>query len=68
MWWGPEKRHGSFSQNCEKIAPGSLTKDVESFNNMVASKAPKRCHFSATSNLLSHVGFAVAKKTWVIPM
>jgi hypothetical protein len=52
----------SFSQNCEKIAPGGSTKDVESFNNMVASKAPKRCHFSATSNLLSRVGCAVAQK------
>ena len=51
-----------FAQNAEKIAPGGSTKDVESFNNMVASKAPKRCHFSASGNLNSRVGCAVAQK------
>ncbi|KAL4229161.1 hypothetical protein ACF0H5_012199 [Mactra antiquata] len=51
-----------FSQNAEKIAPGGSTKEIESFNNMVASKAPKRCHFSASGNLLSRVGCAVAQK------
>ena len=52
----------SFSQNSEKIAPGGSTKEIESFNNMDAAKAPKRCHFSASSNLLSRIGCAVAQK------
>ena len=52
----------SFSQNASKIAPGGSTKEVESFNSMVATKAPKRCHFSASGNLLSRVGCAVAQK------
>lgn len=51
-----------FINNAEKIAPGGSTKDVESFNNMVASKAPKRCHFSASGNLSSRVNCAVAQK------
>ena len=51
-----------FSQNSEKIAPGGPKREVESFKNMVASKAPKRCHFSASNNLLSRVGCTVAKK------
>ena len=37
--------------NVDKIAPAASTKDVESFNNMVAAKAPKCCHYSATSSV-----------------
>lgn len=51
-----------FSQNAEKIAPGGSTKDVESVNNMISSKAPKQCHFSASGKFLSQVGCAVAHR------
>ena len=45
-----------FDKNAEKIAPGGSTKDIESFNSMVASKSPKTCQFSASGNLNSRVG------------
>ncbi|KAL5012907.1 hypothetical protein ScPMuIL_011458 [Solemya velum] len=51
-----------FANNAEKIAPGGSTKDVESFNNMAAAKAPKRCHFSASGSLNSRVDCAVVQK------
>ena len=51
-----------FASNSDKIAPGGSTKDVESFNNMIASKAPKRCHYSSSSSLKNRVGCAVAHK------
>ena len=50
------------ASNSDKIAPGGSTKDVESFNNMIASKAPKRCHYSSSSSLKNRVGCAVAHK------
>ena len=52
----------TFTNNSEKIAPCGSTKEVESFNYMVASKAPKRCHFSGSKNLLIRVACAVAQK------
>ena len=52
----------AFANNAEKIAPGGSTKDVESFNNMVAAKAPKRCHYSASGSLKTRVDCAVAQK------
>lgn len=51
-----------FVNNVEKIAPAASTKDVESFNNMIASKAPKRIHFAASSSLQNRVNCAVAEK------
>ena len=51
-----------FINNAEKIAPAASTKEVESFNNMVASKAPKRLHFSGSESLSSRVNCAVAQK------
>ena len=51
-----------FSSNAEKIAPGGSTREVESFNNVVASKAQKRTHFSGSGNLSRRVGCAVAQK------
>ncbi len=51
-----------FCANAEKIAPAALTKEVESFNNMVASKAPKRCHYSGSESLRSRVDCAAAQK------
>ncbi|XP_070207958.1 uncharacterized protein [Littorina saxatilis] len=53
-----------FSQNCEKIAPGGSTKEVESFNNMVTSKAPKRCHFPATNNLVEGRVCCGTEESW----
>ena len=52
----------TFSNNADKIAPCGSTKEVESFNNMVGSKAPKRCHYSASGSLISRVECAVAQK------
>ncbi|XP_053388946.1 uncharacterized protein LOC128551991 [Mercenaria mercenaria] len=51
-----------FIQNAERIAPGGSTNDVESFNNMIASKAPKRIHYSASESILNRVACAVAQK------
>ena len=53
---------GSFAGNAAKIAPGGSTREVESFNNMIGAKAPKRCHFSATGGLKSRVDCAVLQK------
>ena len=58
----PEAIFSVFCKNAHKIAPGGSTNDNESFNNMVAAKAPKRCHFSATNNFASRVNSAVAQK------
>jgi DNA polymerase III epsilon subunit-like protein len=52
----------SFIKNVDKISPAASTKDVESFNNMIASKAPKRCHYSSTSSLQNRVNCVVAEK------
>ncbi|XP_052281284.1 uncharacterized protein LOC127878796 [Dreissena polymorpha] len=51
-----------FIANSDKIAPGGSTKDVESFNNMVATKAPKRMYLSSSDSLLNRVACAVAQK------
>ena len=46
----------------KKIAPAVSTKDVESFNNVIASKAQKRIHYSGSSSLENRVSYAVAEK------
>jgi hypothetical protein len=51
-----------YVSNAEKIAPAASTKDVESFNNVIASKAPKRIHYSGSSSLENRVSCAVAEK------
>ncbi|XP_053382773.1 uncharacterized protein LOC128549640 [Mercenaria mercenaria] len=51
-----------FIQNAEKIAPGGSTKDVESFNNMISSKAQKRTHYSGSESLFMRTSCAVAQK------
>ena len=48
--------------NVEKIGPGASTKEVESFNNMLASKASKRCHYSASESLRNRLNCTVAQK------
>ena len=51
-----------FVANVDKIAPGASTKEVESFNNMLASKAPKRYHYSASGSLKNRLSCTVAQK------
>ena len=58
----PKPFFQTFANNSEKIAPCGSTREVESFNNMITSKAPKRCHFSETTNLALRVGCAVSQK------
>jgi hypothetical protein len=53
----------NFIRNVDKIAPAASTKEVESVNNMIAAKAPKRCHYSATSSLTNRVNCVVSQKT-----
>ena len=51
-----------FIFNVEKIAPSASTKEVESFNNMVASKAPKRCHYTGSESLRAREDCTAAQK------
>jgi len=51
-----------FIQNAARIAPGASTKDVESFNCMLACKAPKRIHYSGSQSLYIRSSCAVAQK------
>ena len=50
------------ASNSAKIAPYASTKDVESFNNIVASKAPKARHYAGSEALTGRVNCAVAQK------
>lgn len=52
----------AYVSNAEKIALGASNKDVESFNNVIASKAPKRMPYSRSSSLQNHVNCAAAGK------
>ncbi|CAC5378942.1 unnamed protein product [Mytilus coruscus] len=49
-------------KNVNKLAPCGSTKDNESFNNMIAQKAPKNKHFCASESLESRVMCAAAQK------
>ena len=51
-----------FSQNAEKLAPCGSTLPNESFNNSVASKAPKARHYSGSESLDYRVKAAVCQK------
>lgn len=51
-----------FSRNAEKLAPCATTLQCESFNNMVASKAPKSRHYSSSGSLSARVNCAVSQK------
>ena len=51
-----------FAKNSKKLAPAATTREVESFNNMVAAKAPKRCHYSGSESLSARVSCAAAQK------
>ena len=50
------------ADNSAKIAPCGSTNDVESFHNMISSKAPKVNHYAASESLQARVGCAVAQK------
>ena len=50
-----------FSENSHKLAPCGSTRLNESFNNTVASKAPKSKHYSTSESLDSRVQCAVAQ-------
>ena len=50
------------ASNAAKIAPYASTKDVESFNNIVATKAPKSRHYAGSEALKGRVNCAVAQK------
>ena len=51
-----------YEENAAKIAPCASTKENESFNSMVASKAPKNRHYSALGSLEARVQCAIAQK------
>jgi len=48
------------ANNADKIAPCATTRENESFNNMVASTAPKARHYSSSSSLETRMECAVA--------
>ncbi|CAC5421913.1 unnamed protein product [Mytilus coruscus] len=50
------------ANNAERLAPAGSTKDVESTNNIYASKAPKRFCFSKCENLKTRVSAAVLQE------
>jgi DNA polymerase III epsilon subunit-like protein len=50
------------ANNAQKLAPCATTRENESFNNIVASKAPKARHYSSSFSLKARVDCAVAQK------
>ena len=51
-----------FAQNAKKLAPCGSTLRNESFNNSVASKAPKARHYSGSESLVYRVKAAACQK------
>ena len=51
-----------FALNSERLAPGGSTKVNESFNNIVASKAPKSMHYSSSESFCWRLGAVAAQK------
>lgn len=51
-----------FAQNAKKLAPCGSTLPNESFNNTVASKAPKARHYSGSESLVYRVKAAACQK------
>ncbi|KAK3082561.1 hypothetical protein FSP39_005383 [Pinctada imbricata] len=51
-----------YIQQCDKLAHLGSTQGNESFNKLVASKAPKAYHFSGSANLNYRVAACVAQK------
>ena len=52
----------ALADHADSIAPCGRTRDNESFNNIVAAKAPKAQHYSSSGSLKARVGAAVAQK------
>ena len=52
-------------RKAERIAPGGSTKELESFNHMIATKASKSRHYSSSESLATRVGCAVLQKNEV---
>ena len=50
------------AMNSSKISPCASTSQCESFNNIVASKAPKSRHLSSSGSLTARVACAVCQK------
>ena len=57
-----EKVIGTYRKNAGKLASLGSTQSNESFNRIVASKAPKAGHFSGSANLNYRVAAGVAQK------
>ena len=57
-----ENVFSSYVQNAEKLAKLEGSQAHESFNNIVASKAPKNMHFSGFESLSYRVSAAVSQK------
>ena len=57
-----EKLFKVYANNAEKLAPYGSTLSNESFNNTVASKAPKNRYYSGSESLDYRVGAAVSQK------
>jgi hypothetical protein len=53
----------TYETNAEKLAALGSTQGNESFNRLVASKAPKANHYSSTSSLKYRVAASVLQKT-----
>lgn len=51
-----------FAANANKLSPCASTKEVESFHNIMHSKAPKARHYSSSGSLKTRVDCAVAQK------
>ena len=51
-----------FAQNAKKLAPCGNTLPNKSFNNSVASKAPKARHYSGSESLVYRVKAAAGQK------
>ena len=51
-----------YAENAKKLVPFGSTQANESFNNMVATKAPKSRHYFGSESLCFRVGVAVCVK------
>jgi len=57
-----ETLFNELARNANKMAPCASTRENESFNNVVASKAPKARHYSSSFSLKTRLQCAVAQK------
>ena len=57
-----EKVFTAYAGHCNKLSSLGITQGNESFNHMVAAKAPTNVHFSSSGNLSYRVAACVAQK------